>query len=169
LLPKSEADHYDTERIREEWEVRNCIQEEIQEIIDIMEPYGLDERALKPIIQRFKDNPDKFVDFMMKFELNLEKPDPSRSWKSAITIGIAYFIGGLIPLIPYFFVDTPFTGLCISSGITLLCLVVFGFIKSLFIAPNKAYVASVQTAFVGALAAGSAYGGVTLIDYIFQK
>ncbi|CAJ0633967.1 421_t:CDS:2, partial [Entrophospora sp. SA101] len=114
LATKSESDHYDTERIREEWEVRNCIQEEIQEII-------------------------------------------------------AYFIGGLIPLIPYFFVDTPFVGLCISSSITLLCLVVFGFIKSLFIAPNRAYIASIQTAFVGALAAGSAYGGVTLIDRIFRE
>ncbi|CAJ0861603.1 17619_t:CDS:2, partial [Entrophospora sp. SA101] len=87
----------------------------------------------------------------------------------ALTIGIAYFIGGLIPLIPYFFVDTPFVGLCISSSITLLCLVVFGFIKSLFIAPNRAYIASIQTAFVGALAAGSAYGGVTLIDRIFRE
>ncbi|CAH1762329.1 14187_t:CDS:2 [Entrophospora sp. SA101] len=119
LATKSESDHYDTERIREE-----C----------------------KELYTR-RDTRDY----------------------CALTIGIAYFIGGLIPLIPYFFVDTPFVGLCISSSITLLCLVVFGFIKSLFIAPNRAYIASIQTAFVGALAAGSAYGGVTLIDRIFRE
>ena len=81
-----------------------------------------------------------------------------------MTIGIAYFLGGLIPLIPYFFVDSALIGLYVSSSITLVCLVVFGFIKSLFVAPNKAFTASIQTAFVGALAAGAAYGGVILVD-----
>ncbi|CAG8756956.1 9316_t:CDS:2, partial [Dentiscutata heterogama] len=80
LAAKSDADHYDTERLREEWEVQNCPDAEAQEIIDILAPYGLDVATLTPIIEKLASNPEKFVDFMMKFELCLEKPDPSRSW-----------------------------------------------------------------------------------------
>ncbi|RIB14669.1 Ccc1 family [Gigaspora rosea] len=168
LAAKSEADHYDTERLREEWEVQNCPEAEAQEIIDILAPYGLDMATLTPIIERLSSNPEKFVDFMMKFELCLEKPDPSRSWKSALTIGLAYFFGGLIPLLPYFFVESAVVGLYISSIITLLGLVAFGFIKAMFTAPNKALWASIQTALVGAIAAAAAYGGVKLIQDYFE-
>ncbi|CAG8598264.1 24266_t:CDS:2, partial [Racocetra persica] len=168
LAAKSDSDHYDTERLREEWEVQNCPEAEAQEIIDILSPYGLDVATLAPLIERLRSNPEKFVDFMMKFELCLEKPDPSRSWKSAITIGSAYFFGGLIPLIPYFFIESAMTGLYVSSIITLLGLVIFGFIKAMFTAPNKALWAAFQTALVGAIAAAAAFGGVRIIEDFFH-
>jgi len=163
LSAKSEADHYYAERRREEWEVENCLQAEIQEIYDIMAPYGLDQEALKPVIDKFKSDPQKFVDFMMKFELNLEKPNPSRSWQSAVTIGFSYFIAGLIPLIPYFFVNDAVKGLYASSVVTLVCLLVFGYIKALITSPEKALWGAIQTALVGGIAAAASYGGVWLI------
>jgi len=165
LSAKSEADHYYAERRREEWEVENCLDAEIQEIYDIMSPYGLDQDALAPVIEKFKSDPQKFVDFMMKFELNLEKPDPSRSWQSAVTIGISYFIAGLIPLIPYFFVDNVIVGLYASSLVTLACLLIFGYIKALFTSPEKAWWGAIQTALVGGIAAAASYGGVWLIEH----
>ncbi|CAG8460285.1 5162_t:CDS:2 [Ambispora gerdemannii] len=164
LAARSEADHYDTERKREEREVVDCLEDEIDEIVEILEPYGLDRDSLGPVIEKLKNNPEKFVDFMMKFELNLEKPDPKRSWISAITIGLSYFIGGLIPLIPYFMVQDAMSGFWISIVVTVLCLMLFGYAKSYFIAPDKALMAALQTAMVGILAAGSAFGLVRLIE-----
>ncbi|CAB4422353.1 unnamed protein product [Rhizophagus irregularis] len=164
LAAKSDLDHYDTERRREEWEVKNCLNAEIQEIVDILSPYGLDEATVSPIIEKLKSNPEKFVDFMMKFELNLERPDPSRSLKSAFTIGMSYFIGGLVPLIPYFFMDDTTYALLVSSIITIFCLVIFGFVKAVYTSPNNAVSSAIQTAFVGALAAAAAYGGVKLVE-----
>ncbi|RIA92809.1 Ccc1 family [Glomus cerebriforme] len=163
LAAKSDLDHYDTERRREEWEVKNCLNAEIQEIVDILTPYGLDEATVAPLVEKLKDNPEKFVDFMMKFELNLERPDPSRSLKSALTIGLSYFIGGLVPLIPYFFMENTFSALIVSSVITLFCLVLFGYVKAMYTSPHNALSSAMQIAFVGALAAAAAYGGVKLV------
>lgn len=80
LAARSEIEHYKTERMREEREVEECPQDEEDEIVEILEPYGLDRQALQPLIDQLKSDPEKFVDFMMKFELNLECPDPRRSW-----------------------------------------------------------------------------------------
>ncbi|GBB91979.1 hypothetical protein RclHR1_19470002 [Rhizophagus clarus] len=164
LAAKSDLDHYDTERRREEWEVKNCPNEEIKEIFDILSPYGLDEASVSPIVEKLKNNPEKFVDFMMKLELNLERPDPTRSLKSAFTIGMSYFIGGLIPLIPYFFMEDTTHALLVSSIVTMLCLVLFGFVKAVYTSSNNAVSSAIQTAFVGALAAAAAFGGVKLFE-----
>lgn len=80
LAARSEMEHYRTERIREELEVEECPQDEEEEIVEILEPYGLDRETIQPLIEKLKSDPQKFVDFMMKFELNLEMPDPHRSW-----------------------------------------------------------------------------------------
>ncbi|KAG9300222.1 hypothetical protein G9A89_002668 [Geosiphon pyriformis] len=164
LGAKSEADHYDSERKREEKEVEECLDEEIQEVIDILVPYGIDRCTLQPLINKMVSNPEKFVDFMMKFELNLEKPDPRRIWISAITIGTSYFIGGLIPLLPYFFVSDSGTGLWMSIIVTVCCLAAFGYAKSYFVSKRRALMGALQTAMVGILAAGAAFGLVRLIE-----
>ncbi|CAG8542800.1 1182_t:CDS:2 [Paraglomus occultum] len=163
LAARSEADHYYTERRREEMEVEESEEEEIQEIIDILEPYGLDRQSLAPVIEKLRANPEKFVDFMMRFELNLERPDPRRSWISALTIGLSYFVGGLIPLVPYLFFDSTQIGLIWSSIVTLLCLLIFGYAKSYYVAPESAGWNAIQTALVGAAAAGFAYAAIYAI------
>ncbi|KAG9292424.1 hypothetical protein G9A89_015294 [Geosiphon pyriformis] len=164
LAAQSEAEHYDTERVREQNEVRDCPEEEIDEVVEILEPYGLDRRSLAPVIDKLRADPEKFVDFMMKFELNLEKPDPKRSWICASTIGISYFVGGLIPLLPYLIVESAKTGLYISVAITFLSLILFGYTKAYFISPQNAFKGGLQMAVVGMAAAASAYGCVKAIE-----
>ncbi|EPB86703.1 hypothetical protein HMPREF1544_06489 [Mucor circinelloides 1006PhL] len=163
LAARSEIDHYRTERQREEREVEECPQDEEDEIVDILEPYGLDRDTIQPLIEKLKSDPQKFVDFMMKFELNLEMPDPRRSWISALTIGLSYFIGGLIPLLPYCFFDDSIYALYISVAVTFLTLLVFGYIKSRLVNPNGAVWGAIQTLLIGAIAAGASYGIVYLL------
>ncbi|KAI8996893.1 Ccc1 family [Pilobolus umbonatus] len=163
LAAKSEMEHYDTERIREEMEVEDCPDDEEEEIVEILAPYGLDREAAQPLINKLKSDPQKFVDFMMKFELNLEKPDPRRSWISALTIGASYFVGGLIPLLPYIFVDNAHQALLISVAVTFVTLLIFGYIKSRLVNPRGAVWGAIQTLFIGAIAAGASYGIVYLL------
>ncbi|KAI8391157.1 Ccc1 family [Radiomyces spectabilis] len=163
LAALSEIDHYKTERQREEREVEECPQDEEDEIVEILEPYGLDRETIQPIIDKLKANPEKFVDFMMKFELNLEMPDPRRSWISALTIGLSYFVGGLIPLLPYIFIDDATLALYVSVAVTSLTLLIFGYVKSRLVNPKGALWGAIQTLLIGALAAGASYGIVYLL------
>ncbi|KAI9344733.1 Ccc1 family [Pilaira anomala] len=163
LAARSEIDHYKTERQREQREVEECPQDEEDEIVEILEPYGLDRDTIQPLIEKLKADPEKFVDFMMKFELNLEMPDPNRSWISALTIGLSYFIGGLIPLLPYCFFEDATYALYISVAVTFLTLLIFGYIKSRLVNPHGAVWGAVQTLLIGAIAAGASYGIVYLL------
>ncbi|KAI8877737.1 DUF125-domain-containing protein [Backusella circina FSU 941] len=157
LAARSEIEHYKTERQREEREIIECPQDEEEEIVDILEPYGLDRETIQPIIEKLKADPVKFVDFMMKFELNLEMPDPRRSWISACTIGLSYFVGGLIPLLPYLFTENVQLGLYVSVAVTFLTLLIFGYIKSRLVNPKGAVWGAIHTLFIGAAAAGASY------------
>ncbi|KAI8146550.1 Ccc1 family [Fennellomyces sp. T-0311] len=163
LAALSEMEHYSTERQREEREVEECPQDEEDEIVEILEPYGLDRQTIQPVIDKLKADPEKFVDFMMKFELNLEMPDPRRSWISALTIGLSYFVGGLIPLLPYVFVDDSTLALYISIAVTSLTLLIFGYCKSRLVNPKGAFKGAIQTLLIGALAAGASYAIVYLL------
>ncbi|OZJ02790.1 hypothetical protein BZG36_04417, partial [Bifiguratus adelaidae] len=164
LAAKSEAEHFDAEKRREEREVELYPEEEEDEIVEIFGEYGLTREAIEPMFKVFRQNPDKFVDFMMKFELNLERPDPNRSWISAVTIGTSYFLGGLIPLLPYFFVDNTTLALYLSVILTSITLLIFGFVKSLYLNPLKALYSALQTLTIGGAAAASSY----LVVYMFQ-
>ncbi|KAI8338997.1 Ccc1 family [Chlamydoabsidia padenii] len=163
LAARSEMEHYKTERHREEREVEECPQDEEDEIVEILEPYGLDRDTIQPLIDKLKSNPEQFVDFMMKFELGLEMPDPRRSWISALTIGSSYFIGGLIPLTPYVFMDDAMLALWVSVAVTSLTLLIFGYVKSRLVNPKGAVWGAIQTLLIGALAAGASYGIVYLL------
>jgi len=105
----------------------------------------------------------KWVDFMMKYELGLDKPDPRRARKSAFNIGLSYIVGGIIPLSPYFFVPDGLTGLKISAVITLICLFVFGYFKSKMTG-QPALSGALKVVVIGALAAGAAFGMAKLIN-----
>src|SRR6185369_7950484 len=82
------------------------------------------------IVNELAKDDDKWVDFMMRFELGLEKPDINRARQSARNIGLAYIVGGIVPLTAYMFTSTPANGLLISCIITLICLSTFGYYKS---------------------------------------
>ena len=130
LAGKTEQEHYASELKREYDEVEEIPEEEKKEIKLVFAEYGLNEKTQNSIANELALNKDKWVDFMMKYELGLEKPNVNRARNSAATIGISYIIGGLIPLSGYFFTQTPYQGLVVSAILTIICLFLFGYFKS---------------------------------------
>jgi vacuolar iron transporter family protein len=157
LAAKSDAEHYDSERLRELREVNEIPQEEEAEITRVFEEYGITHEESKSVVEALSRKPEQWVDFMMRFELGLEKPDPGRALKSALTIAGAYIAGGFIPLGPYMLFSSIDTALGTSVALTLLALVVFGYIKGRFtgVAPTRS---AIQTVLIGGLAAAAAFG-----------
>ncbi len=156
LAAKSDNDHYLSEKKREHLEVKEVEQIELEEVSEIFKDYGLNEIEIQPILKNFQSKPDKWVDFMMRFELGLEEPDPKRAYKSAATIALSYIAGGIIPLSPYFFFSNAQKGLLFSALVTMIALLCFGFIKGKFTGA-KPFRSALQTVLIGGLAAGAAF------------
>jgi VIT1/CCC1 family predicted Fe2+/Mn2+ transporter len=156
LAAKSDAEHYHAERTREETEITEKPEAEAAEVAAVFMFYGLTEDESRPIVDALRKRPDAWVDFMMRFELGLEKPDPKRALLSALTIAGAYIAGGFIPLGPYILLPTASAALVASVAITLLALAVFGYVKGHFTgaAPVRS---AVQTMLIGGVAAGAAF------------
>ena len=121
LAGKTEQEHYQSERKREYYEIEHLRQREIEETKEFFAHLGLSEELQNRATEEISQNPDRWVDFMMKYELDLEAPDPRRATKSALNIGLAYIAGGIIPLSPYFFIDDSITALKYSVVATLIC------------------------------------------------
>jgi len=160
LAATTELKHYQVEEARELREVDACPQAEEREIYEIMEEYGLDHERVRPIVEGLMANKDMWVKFMMDFELRLEKPKTSRAWISALSMGLSYFLGGLVPMIPYFAFHNINHALFTSIGVTVIILLVFGYVKAIVTGCTKydAVLSSLQTLLVGVLAAGTSYG-----------
>jgi len=156
LAGQTEVDHYNAEEAREFDEIKTKYEFEKQEVRDVFEEYGLSKESQNLIADELAKDDKKWVDFMMKFELGLEKPDEKRATKSAFNIGIAYIIGGLIPLSGYIIAETPERGLIFSSVITVFCLFVFGYFKSKLTGQNPIK-GALRVTFIGIIAAGAAY------------
>lgn len=156
LAGKTEWDHYKSERAKEEYEVIHIPDKEKEEIKEIFAEYGFSDQFQTLLAEELSKDTEKWVDFMMKYELGLERPDPNRASKSAITIGLSYVVGGMIPLSPYFFTATPAMGLHISAIITLICLFVFGFVKSK-VTGQPLFAGALKVMIIGALAAAAAF------------
>ncbi len=156
LAAKSDAEHYLKEREREKREVAEIPHEEMREVAEVFQAYGLTEDETWPIVQALRRQPKNWIDFMMRFELGLEKPDPKRAFVSAFTIAGAYIAGGFVPLSPYIFAHSASTALLFSVVMTLLALLIFGFIKGRFTG-TKPVRSALQTALIGSLAAGAAF------------
>jgi vacuolar iron transporter family protein len=156
LAARSDAEHYASEMRREEIEIVEKTQVERQEIVDIFAEYGVTAEESQPIVAALERRPDKWRDFMMRFELGLEEPDPKRALHSAFTIGGSYIIGGLVPLAPYMLMRDTAKALVFSAIVTLIALAVFGGVKGHFTGMAKGK-SALQTMLVGGLAAGAAY------------
>lgn len=98
LAARSDAEHYASERIREQQEIEDKTEAEKAEVRDVFTSYGLNEMESAPLVEALSKRPEAWIDFMMRFELGLEKPDPKRALRSALTIAGSYIVGGLIPL-----------------------------------------------------------------------
>jgi vacuolar iron transporter family protein len=156
LAAKSDAEHYAAEQRREEREVREIPREEMNEVADIFREYGVAEEHITPVVEAMTRRPKEWVDFMMRFELGLEKPDPRRATTSAMVIGGAYIAGGLVPLMPYMLLGSAHTALLFSCAITLIALAVFGYVKGSYTGAKK-WKSALQTAVTGGLAAAAAF------------
>ncbi len=157
LAAQSDNEHYASELQREIDETRDMPEEEREEVAKVFRGYGLSEEQLKPIVDTICADEEKWIDFMMKFELGLEQPDPKRAVVSAGTIGASYVVGGLIPLSPYFFTQSVSDGLYASVGLTLAALFIFGCVKARFTGIAW-WRGGIQTTLIGGLAATAAFG-----------
>jgi VIT1/CCC1 family predicted Fe2+/Mn2+ transporter len=162
LAARSEAEHYDSERAREDREVRDKPDAEAAEVLEVLEAYGVKADEARPVVESLRRDPRSWVDFMMRFELGLERPEPGRALASALTIGGAYVAGGLIPLWPYMVMARATDALAVSAAVTLVALLAFGYVKGQFTGARPAR-SAVQTALVGGVAAGAAFGIAWLI------
>lgn len=162
LAAKSDAEHYYSELKREYREVEEVPEREKDEVRDVFKAYDLKPEQIEAIVDKMAENPDKWVDFMMKFELGLEKPEKGRSLKSALTIALSYIVGGLIPLSPYFFVTRASQALLVSVLVTLVVLFIFGAVKGRFTGSNV-WKSGLETVVIGGLSAAAAFGLARLL------
>ena len=162
LAARSDAEHYHTERAREATEVRENAAVEAEEVADVFRAYGLTSEEIQPVVEALRKRPEAWVDFMMRFELGLEKPEPKRALTSALTIAGAYIAGGMIPLAPYIFAPTTQVALLYSVALTLVALLIFGFVKGRFTGTRPVR-SALQTALIGSAAAGAAFAIARLI------
>jgi VIT1/CCC1 family predicted Fe2+/Mn2+ transporter len=157
LAARSDEDHYASEHLREEREIVDRLEDERAEVHEILEGYGLERESRNHVLAAFERNPKTWVDWMMRFELGLEKPEPGRALRSAGTIAISYIAGGMIPLTPYLITPQSQIALRYSVAATVLALAVFGFVKGHYtgVSPWKS---AFRTTLIGGLAAGVAFG-----------
>jgi VIT1/CCC1 family predicted Fe2+/Mn2+ transporter len=156
LAAQNDSEHYYSEQRKEYNEVKVIPKQEKQEVIDIFKTYGLNDQQIEPIIKNFENNPDKWVAFMMRNELNLDKPDKARARNSGITIALSYLVAGFVPLSPYILIHNSHTALMVSATVTLLALLVFGFVKAKLIG-NNPWQSAWRTVLIGGVAATAAY------------
>ena len=156
LAARSDAEHYASERLREEREIVTVPDVEAQEVQDIFRSYGLTDGESASVVESLRQRPQDWVDFMMRFELGLEKPEPGRALKSALTIALAYVVGGIIPLSAYLVFADAHRALWVSVGVTLVALGVFGGIKGRFTG-TPVIRSGLQTTLIGGLAAAAAF------------
>ncbi len=163
LAGQTEQEHYEAELKREYEEVERVPEREKEEIREVFEDYGLSPEAQDIVVEAISKDKDKWVDFMMRFELGLERPNPNRARNSALTIGVSYITGGFIPLIPYFYVTHPVDGLKYSAAVTILALLIFGYFKSKITGQNPV-IGSLKVTSIGAAAAAAAF----MVAKLFQ-
>lgn len=163
LAAKTDLEHYTAEQERELREIEQIPEKEEEEVADVFRGYGLDDKQIAPVVAAIRADRGRWVDFMMRFELGLEAPDPARARISALTIAVSYIVGGLIPLASYILLSNILTALRVSVGVTLAALFVFGYVKGRFTGINPLR-GGLQTIVTGGLAAAVAFAIARLIS-----
>lgn len=156
LAAKSDAEHYASERVREQLEVKEKPAAERAEVEEVFQAYGLAPEEIAPVVEGLAKRPEAWVDFMMRYELGLEKPEPRRALISALTIAGSYVAGGFIPLAPYMVADRAGVAALSSVAVTLAALTTFGYIKGRFTGARPGR-SALQTMLIGGIAASAAF------------
>jgi len=157
LAARSDAEHYARERENEQLEIEIIPDKEVKEVEQVLLAYGLEQKESTLVAKALSKRPQAWIDFMMRFELGLEKPASQRALKSALTIAISYVVGGMIPLAPYILIHNTGTALVFSVVFTLAALLIFGYVKGRFTGTHPIR-SALQTALIGSLAAAAAFG-----------
>jgi len=157
LAARTDRDHYESERQREIRETVELPEKETEEVAEVFREYGMSDKDIQPVLKAICADQKRWVDFMMRFELGFDEPDPKRARNSAVTIALSYILGGMVPLSSYMLVDSLQTALAVSVAVTLVALFVFGYVKGRLtgIAPLRG---GVQTVVIGGLASAAAFG-----------
>ncbi len=157
LAARTDRDHYESERAREVRETVELPQKEREEVADVFRAFGMSEEHIKPVVDAISADQKRWVDFMMRFELGFEEPDPLRARNSAVTIALSYILGGMVPLSAYMLVDNLQSALLWSVAVTLVALFIFGYVKGKLtgVAPLRG---GMQTVVIGGLASAAAFG-----------
>jgi len=157
LAARTDRDHYESERAREVRETVELPHKEREEVADVFREFGMSEEHIKPVVDAISADQKRWVDFMMRFELGFEQPDPLRARNSAVTIALSYILGGMVPLSAYMLVDDLHSALLWSMAVTLVALFIFGYVKGKLtgVAPLRG---GVQTVIIGGLASAAAFG-----------
>jgi len=163
LAARTDAEHYASERSREEREIQEVPEMETEEVADVFRDYGIPEKVVSQAVLAIRSDPRRWVDFMMRFELGLEEPQSGRARRSALTIALSYIAGGLVPLAPYLVASTISAGVLWSVILTLTALLIFGYGKGRFTTEHP-WRSAWQTALVGGLAAGAAFAIAKVIS-----
>jgi vacuolar iron transporter family protein len=156
LAGRTEVDHYQSELKREYEEIERLPEQEKAEVRDVFASFGLSETLQQQIADEMAKDKKQWVEFMMRYELGLEEPNANRATKSAVTIGVSYIVGGIIPLSPYILISQAQEALFYSCGLTLICLFIFGYFKSKMTG-QPALSGAFKVVIIGALAAGAAF------------
>ncbi|EME82964.1 uncharacterized protein MYCFIDRAFT_137140 [Pseudocercospora fijiensis CIRAD86] len=166
LAAVTDQKHYEVEEERERREVAECAAAEEEEIYEIFDQYGIARTSVVPVVDCLKKDVDMWVKFMMDFELKLEKPSTKMAWMEGLVMGVSYFFGGLLPMIPYFATRRVSEALIASIGITSIILLAFGYTKSRVTGCSQrdSALGALQTLFIGGAAAGVSYGIVKGIN-----
>jgi VIT1/CCC1 family predicted Fe2+/Mn2+ transporter len=162
LAARTDLEHYISELKREWRETKELPEQEAREVAEMFEQFEMSRVQIQPVVDAIRADRKRWVDFMMRFELGLERPDPKRARRSAGTIAASYIAGGMIPLLPYMLAGDITTALELSVGVTLVALFTFGYVKGRFtgLPPLRG---ALQTTLIGGLAAGAAFGIARLI------
>jgi VIT1/CCC1 family predicted Fe2+/Mn2+ transporter len=157
LAARTDRDHYESERQREIRETVELPEKEKDEVAEVFREYGMSEMDIAPVVKAICADRNRWVDFMMRFELGFDEPDPKRARNSAVTIALSYILGGMVPLSSYMLVDSLQTALTVSVIVTLAALFIFGYVKGRLtgIAPLRG---GLQTVVIGGLASAAAFG-----------
>ena len=148
LAARTDYEHYTTKQQRENWEIDQLPDREKEEVAEVFRNYDMDDVHIQPILDAMNNNREQWLDFMMRFELGLEAPNPKKARIGALMIGVSYIVGGFIPLSPYILIHDLFTALLVSIVVTLIALFLFGYIKGRFTG-TKPLKAGFQTVLVG--------------------
>jgi VIT1/CCC1 family predicted Fe2+/Mn2+ transporter len=157
LAARTDREHYESERQREIRETVELPDKEREEVADVFRGYGMTEEAIAPVVNAIAADQKRWVDFMMRFELGFEEPDPKRARNSAATIAGSYIVGGLVPLSSYMLIGDLSMALRASVIVTLIALFLFGYFKGRLtgISPLQG---GIRTVIIGGLASAAAFG-----------